>query len=975
MAINLTLIDSFDFESPDGLARDNTTGNFFAFQNILLVAPITGPEDVDGEVFELDSTGAVQSQFDYTASGLTTALGGNVLPNGNLLAMATLDARIVELDPATGDIVDGGIDINVAPEFDLFAGTNEGEALSGAIYDAASDTVFAVDFFGLELVQIANEPTLNVLNRIDLNAIVPGISPNGITIDPATGNFLIADDIDGNDAIHEITSDGELVTTIDIEAVSGFSDPEGLAIDGNTLYIAFDDDSLTGIEFDNGNAIATLAINRSFLIDQDENFSSTPLLTVGDEIPLLEGEFPFLQTDPQGPFPVENLEAVDSGDNPLTGSATETFALPGSFDGVTSTNIDGTNYVFVNHSIGTEGSTVTNGGQINGSRISLLAFDEDWDVIGGRNLLERVRIASVEGTNALRTTINPDTGTPFLGLVFAEYVLNPETGDYEPDLEAGAPDPDTGEGTFIVGEPAFLALESDVPGLTWQERLEASFAPTFNALGNDNFTSLGSISIAETGFRRRGGQAIPFIFSGDGADNGLAYFHIANGTTVPIEGFGAFAKEQIISALDFRQTADANGVPFGQTVLLSPEASAADGELYMYVGDRVPGNAGGFADFEDTLYVLQVTDAEGNVVADETTITEDTALTAQWVLVDGNPLNDLDAIPDGKAINTLNSGALSDWVNGSDDGILRSTNFANLGGIAEDPNDPSSFYLTSSTGLYNLTFAEDSPTGAGSLTLLQAGDFDSVEVDDDGNVVVQDNAGGSFLYDIATDALTPFVAANQAQIDPDGTPPWELEGINATDDNFNSTGSSAYLTTVAANSLTDLEDSLGVGGQLLLTTPTAPSRFDTDIFRFQSNITPSTYLFTGGSEAQSIRDNFADSFTEEGYAFTVASQESDDLTALYRFQSNSQGTYLLVGEVERDAILNDPNLSGEFSLEGLAFYVYGAGAGEATTFNRLRNLNIPGAYLYATGSELANIQANFTDTYVDEGPAYEAVIM
>lgn len=958
MAINLTLLDSFDFESPDGLALDNTTGELFVFQNLLLAAPITGPDDVNGEVFVLDSTGAVQNQFDYTASGLITALDGDILPNGNLLTLATLDPRLVELDPETGEIVEGGIDIDLAPDFDLFVGDEAGgeaNALSGVVFDAETNSIFATDFFAGELVQIANDPELTVLNTIDLQAIIPGVSANGIAIDPITGNFLIGDDIDGNNAIHEVTPDGELVATIDIEAVSGFSDPEGLATDGTNLYVVFDDDSLTGIEFDNGSAIATFTIERPYLIDQNAEFSSTPLITVGDEIPLLEGEFPFLQTDPQGLFPVDNLGEVDSGDNPLTASETETFTLPGSLDGVSSATFDDTNYVFINHSIGTDGSSETNGGQINGSRISLVAFDGDWNLIGGRNLVDRVRIASVEGTNALRTTINPNTGTPFLGLVFAEYVLNPETGDYEPDLEAG-------NDSFIVGNPAFLGLESDVPGQTWQERLEASFAPTFNALGNNNFTSFGSISVADTGFRRRGGQAIPFVFNGDGAPNGLAYFHIANGTTVPIEGFGAFAKEQIISPIDFRQTADENGTPIGQTVLLSPEASADDAELYMYVGDRVPGNAGGFADFEDVLYVLQVTDGDGNVVADGTAIAEDTELTAQWVLVDGNPLNALDAVPEGKAINTLNADSLAGWVNGDDDGVARSTNFANLGGIAEDPNASGSFYLTSSNGLYNLTFAEDSPTGAGTLTLVQAGDFDSVTVDDDGNVVVQDNVGGSFFYDSEADTLTPFVAGNPEVIG-DGVA-FELEGISEADSNFNDTGVSAYLTTVNVGES---------DGQLLLTSTTAASLFDTDIFRFQSNITPGTYLFTGGEEAQTVRDNFADSFTEEGLAFTAASQPGEELIPLYRFIS-TQGTYLLVGEEERAAINADPNFSGTYTEEGLAFYVYGADSGEGDLFNRFRRLDIPGAYLYATGEESATIQTELAGLYTDEGGAFAAAI-
>ena len=151
------------------------------------------------------------------------------------------------------------------------------------------------------------------------------------------------------------------------------------------------------------------------------------------------------------------------------------------------------------------------------------------------------------------------------------------------------------------------------------------------------------------------------------------------------------------------------------------------------------------------------------------------------------------------------------------------------------------------------------------------------------------------------------------------------------------------------------------------------SLFDTDIFRFQSNEIPGSYLFAGGDEAQSIRDNFADSFTEEGFAFTVASQPGDDLDPLYRFRS-SQGTYLLVGEEERAAINSDPSFSGEYTEEGLAFYVYGSDSDEGSDFNRLRNLNIPGAYLYATGDELATIQTNFADTYFDEGAAFEAFV-
>ncbi|ELS05663.1 hypothetical protein Xen7305DRAFT_00054140, partial [Xenococcus sp. PCC 7305] len=93
-------------------------------------------------------------------------------------------------------------------------------------------------------------------------------------------------------------------------------------------------------------------MDESYLIDLNSDYTSIPLLTFGDEIPLLEGEFPFLATDPAAAFPVDNIGEVDSGDNPLTASATETFTFIGSVDGVSHTNIDGTNYVFVNHNLG-----------------------------------------------------------------------------------------------------------------------------------------------------------------------------------------------------------------------------------------------------------------------------------------------------------------------------------------------------------------------------------------------------------------------------------------------------------------------------------------------------------------------------------------------------------------------------------------------------------------------------------------------
>ncbi|MEM9276163.1 MAG: hypothetical protein AAGA80_24865 [Cyanobacteria bacterium P01_F01_bin.143] len=94
---------------------------------------------------------------------------------------------------------------------------------------------------------------------------------------------------------------------------------------------------------------------------------------------------------------------------------------------------------------------------------------------------------------------------------------------------------------------------------------------------------------------------------------------------------------------------------------------------------------------------------------------------------------------------------------------------------------------------------------------------------------------------------------------------------------------------------------------------------------------------------------------------------------LYRFRSE-QGTYLYVGDAERNSINSDPNLSAVFIEEGRAFSVYGAGSGEGTEFSRFRNLNSPNNYLYATGAEADSIRNNFGDTFVEEGAAFETEI-
>lgn len=120
------------------------------------------------------------------------------------------------------------------------------------------------------------------------------------------------------------------------------------------------------------------------------NYQLVPLLTVGDEIPLLTATF--------GKTEAPKVDA------------TKKFAFTGIPDGtgVTKVTISGKsyNYVWINHelsaSISTDISTTATGEKITGARVSLLVFDENWNAIGGKNLIDK--IVDATGTYTLDTS-------------------------------------------------------------------------------------------------------------------------------------------------------------------------------------------------------------------------------------------------------------------------------------------------------------------------------------------------------------------------------------------------------------------------------------------------------------------------------------------------------------------------------------------------------------------------------------------
>ncbi|WP_019499589.1 hypothetical protein [Pseudanabaena sp. PCC 6802] len=95
------------------------------------------------------------------------------------------------------------------------------------------------------------------------------------------------------------------------------------------------------------------------------DYNIIPLLSTGDKIPLLEGAL---------------------GNE--TASSSKTYTFSGIPDGTGITEINGFYYVFVNHELGSTSTTDLTGGKITGARVSLLKFNKEWEIVGGKNLID-----------------------------------------------------------------------------------------------------------------------------------------------------------------------------------------------------------------------------------------------------------------------------------------------------------------------------------------------------------------------------------------------------------------------------------------------------------------------------------------------------------------------------------------------------------------------------------------------------------
>ena len=484
------------------------------------------------------------------------------------------------------------------------------------------------------------------------------------------------------------------------------------------------------------------------------HYNFQPLLTVGDEVPLLEGDF--------GNF---------------TTSDTQTYAMAGIPDGLGHAEIDGLNYVWLNHELSSSVTTdisSTIDGQINGARVSLYVFDENWNAIGGKNLIEEVEI---DGTS---------------------YTLNTETGNYE-----------------------------DADG------------NIFNLTDHDNFSRFCSGYLAAQGFVDENGDTLPVYFAPEETGDGLGVAIDAHGTATPILGMGVYAKEQVYAPSQYRvgnptgQTVllGMEDVGDGEIYMYVGEQTADDpngfldttNSLYVLRVEDQDGNIFSYEDMPENEELV----GKWIPVPDAITLNTDPDVLTEWV----------NAEEDGvfRSTNFRRPEDIHEDPNDPGTFYLVTTGRPEINGSltedAETPEEADNPYGK----LHRFTLNPNDPTADMTFEYLMSGgpetgvSFDNMTVDSQGNVLIQEDRtafgadvleeqqrqGAVLSYNIAEnegvvgdDRVDFLFDLNQAELDPTQATnygDWESSGIIE----IGSTGT--YLLDVQAHSIRDAADGRPIG--------------------------------------------------------------------------------------------------------------------------------------------------------------------
>jgi glycerophosphoryl diester phosphodiesterase len=220
-----------------------------------------------------------------------------------------------------------------------------------------------------------------------------------------------------------------------------------------------------------------------------ENFSRTDLpIGIKDPVRKIDMRWNLIELVTAGDM-VPLLESFDIVGGRAKASSSEKFLMPGNPDGMGLYQSGDYYFVYVNHEMHTVVKTNYRDGIINGSRISIVVFDLNWNLIGADQLVK-----TVEQSGTLYTL-------------------------------------DRVSGNFVDASGNIMNAE----------RTE----------GNQNFAAACSAFLAQGGFVDDTGSEIPVFFSVEewGTDDSStqSYGVMPNGHAIMVDGGGRFAKENTVA--------------------------------------------------------------------------------------------------------------------------------------------------------------------------------------------------------------------------------------------------------------------------------------------------------------------------------------------------------------------------------------------------------------------------------------------
>jgi DNA-binding beta-propeller fold protein YncE len=215
-------VSGFMDSGPEGIVYDTASGNLFVVSSS---TPAVG--DGNSIVHEITTSGVEVTNW---LIPVEEAEGITLLTNGNLLFTNSTSGGAVSEFTTAGVAVPGptGLDFLLHPPSD---------DADGIVFNTLTGTFFVVDDDKQTVFEFAADGSTNSEAFKTTDVAAAFTHPEGITVDPFTGNLLIVDNQYGSKSLYEVTTAGVLVSTLAL----GF-DAEGVTIDPATriLYIADD---------------------------------------------------------------------------------------------------------------------------------------------------------------------------------------------------------------------------------------------------------------------------------------------------------------------------------------------------------------------------------------------------------------------------------------------------------------------------------------------------------------------------------------------------------------------------------------------------------------------------------------------------------------------------------------------------------------------------------------------------------------